>query len=93
MVPILSESVSATLPCAIPAGGDLYLAWSISPASGSDCAKSMAFGIDNVTITPTLSESIENVQPSAVRIQKFIRNGQLLIQRGEETYDVLGNTL
>ncbi len=93
VVPILSESVSATLPCAIPAGGDLYLAWSISPASGSDCAKSMAFGIDNVTITPTLSESIENVQPSAVRIQKFIRNGQLLIQRCEETYDVLGNTL
>lgn len=90
VVPIQSESVSNTLACDFPADGDFYLAWSISPASGTDCAKSMAFGIDNVSIKATLAEGLESVHPSSVSIQKFIENGQLFIRRGREVYTILG---
>ena len=89
VVPILSNTVNGTLECAIPAGGDLYLAWSISPASGSDCAKSMAFGIDNVSITPTLAEGLEHTTFSN-KATKLFRNGRLVIIKNGVEYNVLG---
>lgn len=52
VVPIVNTHVEDTLQCPFAADEDLYIAWSISVASGTDCAGSMAFGIDNVTITP-----------------------------------------
>jgi len=52
IVPILSNHVEGTLDYPFSADEDMYIAWSISVVSGTDCAGSMAFGIDNVTITP-----------------------------------------
>ena len=70
---------------------DLYLAWNISVASGTDCAKSMAFGIDNVVITPKLSTTgFEGIQPSAAGTHKTIQDGQLVIRHGKETYNAQG---
>lgn len=89
VVPILSDTQDETLNCAIPVDGDLYLAWSISPASGTDCAKSMAFGIDNVTIYPSLAQGISDPQTQDKAIKR-IRDGQLYIIRGKKKYTVLG---
>ena len=52
VVPIDTRTISSALNVNFNANTDLYLAWSISPASGDDCSYSMAFGIDNVSITP-----------------------------------------
>jgi len=50
VVPIDTKHVSGVMECAFDADADLFLAWSISVASGEDCAKSMALAIDNVSI-------------------------------------------
>ena len=77
--------------CGIEKESDLYLAWNISVASGTDCAKSMAFGIDNVVITPKLSTTgFEGIQPSAAGTHKTIQDGQLVIRHGKETYNAQG---
>ena len=93
IVPILAQTVEGDLACTFPKDGDFYLAWSISPASGMDCAKSMAFGIDNVSITPTLTPTgVERVdsQESIVDTRKFLRNGVLYIIRGNHVYNATG---
>lgn len=88
-VPIISQNVNGSLTCSFPKDGDFYLAWSISPASGDDCAKSMAFGIDNVSITPVKSAGIERTSGLNSR-KKMLRDGQLLIINGKEMFNVLG---
>lgn len=88
-VPILSQKVSGSLNCSFPKDGDFYLAWIISPASGDDCAKSMAFGLDNVSITPAKSAGIERTSGLNSR-KKMLRDGQLLIINGKEMFNVLG---
>lgn len=91
IVPIVSEEVNGAVMCDLPDDGDFFLAWSISVASGTDCAKSMAFGIDNVLITPMFSPmglDREPIQTSAVN--KVFQDGQLMILRGEELYSVQG---
>lgn len=88
-VPIVSQKVSGSLNCSFPKDGDFYLAWIISPASGDDCAKSMAFGLDNVSITPAKSAGIERTSGLNSR-KKMLRDGQLLIINGKEMYNVLG---
>ena len=93
IVPILSHTVEGDLACTFPKDGDFFLAWSISPASGSDCAKSMAFGIDNVSITPTISTTaVERVdsQESIVESHKVLRDGVLYIIRGNHVYNATG---
>ena len=53
------KSVEASLPVNFGAGMDLYLAWNISVASGSDAQGAMALAIDNVSIegvTPAVPE-------------------------------------
>lgn len=91
-VPVLSDRLSGELACEFPEDGDFYLAWSISPASGTDCAKSMAFGIDNVTITPVADSQskIENIQELKANSQKLIKDGQMVIVRGNEEYTMQG---
>ena len=88
-VPIVSQKVSGSLNCSFPKDGDFYLAWIISPASGDDCAKSMAFGLDNVSITPAKSAGIERTSGLNSR-KKMLRDGQLLIINDKEMYNVLG---
>ena len=58
VVPIATTSVNGDLECVFPEDGDLYLAWSISVTSGTDLGKSMAFAIDNVSITPSYTQSV-----------------------------------
>lgn len=55
------------------------------PASGASLApRRYVFGANQM---PT---DIENVQPSANSSQKFLRDGQLFIRRGEHTYNAQG---
>jgi hypothetical protein len=91
-VPIKSDQVKGKLTCALPKDGDVYLAWSISPASGTDCAKSMAFGIDNVTITPVAdTQSSLSITDSAQNgWTKSVREGQMVLSRGAESYTIQG---
>jgi len=96
VVPISVTSVSGNLACTFPADGDCYLAWSVSPTSGTDCAKSMAFGIDNVVILPILSEMtrLEEAKSEGIQIAtKILREGQLLLLRGEEEYMMDGTRI
>ena len=94
-VPILSQSVSGTIGCDFPKDGDLYLAWSISPAGGTDCAKSMAFGIDNVSLQLHASESegLEAISRQPSTVSKVLRDGQLYLLQGDEKYTVQGSRI
>ena len=53
-VPGDTRSVEASLPVMLGGGMDLYLAWNISVASGSDAQGAMALALDNVTIEGVL---------------------------------------
>lgn len=55
-VPGETREVSANLPVLFGAGMDLYLAWNISVASGSDAQGAQALALDNVKITANLPE-------------------------------------
>ena len=55
-VPGETIAVNGTLPVALPAGIDLYLAWNISVASGSAAQGAMALAIDNVSFEAKLPE-------------------------------------
>lgn len=90
LVPIQTTPVSGDLTCSFPADGDLYLAWSVSPTSGTDCTKSMAFGIDNVVISPVLSEEGVEMITAPLNRTKLFRDGQMVIVRGEEIYSAQG---
>ena len=93
VVPISVTQVSGNLTCIFPADGDLYLAWSVSPTSGTDCAKSMAFGIDNVVIAPIVSETtgVETVMGYGLPVTgKVLREGQMIIVRGNEEFNAQG---
>ncbi|MBR6017030.1 MAG: hypothetical protein IK073_00225 [Paludibacteraceae bacterium] len=97
VVPISVTAVSGQLACTFPENGDLYLAWSVSPISGSDCAKSMAFGIDNVVIVPIMGEStgVEALTDnrSPLTVTKVLRDGQMVIVRGEEEFNAQGTRI
>ena len=53
-VPGETVPVSGTLPTVAQAGCDLYLAWNITVASGSDAQAAMALGIDNMSFAGSL---------------------------------------
>lgn len=55
-VPGETRTVSATLPVNLGSGMDLFLAWNISVASGSDAQAAMALAIDNVSFVGSLPE-------------------------------------
>ncbi|MBQ7697087.1 MAG: hypothetical protein IJT35_00695, partial [Paludibacteraceae bacterium] len=54
-----------------------------------------ALGTGNVSVTfaKKSTTGVENIQSSAVRSQKVLRNGQLLIERNGETYTIKGKRL
>ena len=52
-VPIDTRAVSGAFNVTFPADGDLYLLWSISSTTGTDANSAQAFGIDNISITPS----------------------------------------
>ena len=52
-VPIDTRAVSGAFNVTFPADGDLYLLWSISSTTGEDANTAQAFGIDNISITPS----------------------------------------
>ena len=54
-----------------------------------------AVGTGNVSVTfaQKSATGVENIQSSAVRSQKVLRNGQLLIERNGETYTIEGKRL
>ncbi len=54
IVPIETKSVEAELPVDFGAGCDLYLAWNISVAEGSECQGAPALAIDNVSVEGVL---------------------------------------
>ena len=53
VVPIETRKVEGSMNVSFPADGQFYFLWSISSTSGQDADKAMAFGIDNVSITPS----------------------------------------
>ena len=53
-VPAETHAVSGSLPVALAAGTDLYLAWNISVTSGDNCAGAPALAIDDVEISASL---------------------------------------
>lgn len=55
-VPGETRSVSAKLPADLGSGMDLYLAWNISVADGSDAQAAQALAIDNVSVAGSLPE-------------------------------------
>lgn len=93
VVPVLSERVSQLLECPFPVDGEVYLAWSISPASGTDCAKSMAFGIDNVSIAPVMQTDGLKNNVLQERAEKVISGGELRIIRGMDTFTAQGTRI
>ncbi len=94
-VPAATTQVSHTLPVALNSHAGLYLAWNISVSSGTTCNAAPALAIDNVSLTPSVSsvttavEHMDSQQPTP-DCQKLIRNGQLLIRRGDHLYDARG---
>ena len=38
-------------------------------------------------------QGVENIEDGAVKSEKFIEDGRLLIRRGEQVYDVLGRII
>lgn len=79
VVPIETRNVTGSMDVNFPADGKLYLLWCISSTSGQDADKAMAFGIDNVTITP----SATSAPPTYV---VAITDGSMIVQ----DFDCLG---
>ena len=75
-VPGEVKSVEATLPINFGGGMDLYLAWNISAASGTDCSAAPALALDNVVI--------EGVAPAVPEFAWHIYVDD------QTTYDALG---
>ncbi len=68
-VPISTTAVSnKLLKTAIAAGGDIYLAWNISVASGTSPNKAMGLALDNVKITATYAD------PSSQKHYIYVEN-------------------
>ena len=77
--PVLEETVFSNY--AIP----LYV-----PAESVDLYKAADQWKDFDPILPINSQGIESVQPSEVRAQKVIKNGQLLIEKNGKVYNAQG---
>ena len=72
----------------------LFLAWNISVSSGTNCAGAQGLALDNVTIMPTATGISEISVPAENKdVQKVFRDGQLMIIRGEEHYDITGRQM
>lgn len=90
-VPVEVRHVEAMLPVRAKKEQLIFLAWNISVSSGTNCAGAQGLALDNVTIMPTSTGISEISVPAENKgVQKVFRNGQLMIIRGEEHYDITG---
>lgn len=89
VVPISTTSVSnKVLKTVLAAGGNLYLAWNISVASGSSPNKAMGLALDNVSLTATYADpSSEKHYVYAEKATKW-SNLYLYAQGSDEPFGV-----
>lgn len=93
-VPAEVRHVEAMFPVRAKKEQLLFLAWNISVSSGTNCAGAQGLALDNVTIMPTATGISEISVPAENKgVQKVFRDGQLLIIRGEEHYDITGRQM
>lgn len=93
-VPAEVRHVEAMLPVRAKKEQMLFLAWNISVSSGTNCAGAQGLALDNVTIMPTATGISEISVPAENKdVQKVFRDGQLMIIRGEEHYDITGRQM
>lgn len=67
----------------------VYIDW-IRIYQRGDANQSFSCPSPSDEIEPEAAQGIESVQPSAVSGQKFLRDGQLLIKRGDKIYSTTG---
>ncbi len=96
IVPIAAETVSGkVLPLAVEPGENVYLAWNISSATGTDCASAMALAIDNVMIqaqfgSVAIEKTLSVMPAKAVLVPevpekvRLVSMNNSLIQRNEQ---------
>ena len=93
-VPAEVRHVEAMLPVRAKKEQLLFLAWNISVSSGTNCAGAQGLALDNVTIMPTATGISEISVPAENKgVHKVFRDGQLLIIRGAEHYDITGRQM
>lgn len=62
VIPGKTVHVTHKLPVTLNSDGDLYLAWNISVASGTNCASAMALAIDNFVLTTKDATAIKSIE-------------------------------
>lgn len=93
-VPAATTPAEGTLEMTIPAGGYIHLCWSICTSAGTDCQAAPCLAIDNVEIQATYADilnALENTE--ANNVKKFVRDGQVLIERNGAIYNTLGTRI
>lgn len=68
-----------------------HMAFRYAGPNGNEGA--VTYYIDDVSWGRTDLQGVENIQSSEVRSQKVLRDGQLIILRGEKRYTILGSEL
>ena len=81
----ITEPTLVCIHASVPAGSAVR---PYAPQQTKDDEKGV--NIYGIKIAPEGLTGVESVQPSAVRSQKVIRNGQLYIRRDGKTYNVTG---
>lgn len=86
-----TKAVSASLEYGFAAGANLYLAWNITVASGSDAQAAQALGIDDVRITLTsIQTAIEEQNETGIAIN--YADDVITISSDKETESIILNT-
>ncbi len=73
-VPIQTEPVSKTLPVSVAAGGEIYLAWNYSVASGTSSPSAQQLALDNVVITGNITTGIAKIDSKDITFSNGILN-------------------
>lgn len=74
VVPILTESVSKTLPVSLVAGGEIYLVWNYSVASGTSSLSAQQLALDNVVINGINTTGINKIESKNITFSDGILN-------------------
>lgn len=93
IVPIDTRKVAGTIDVDFPAEGKLYLLWCISSTTGPDANAAMAFGIDNITITPLTNATRLEQTYTDSKTKKVVRDGHVRIVFGEKEYAIEGTQI
>ena len=90
VVPIASVNVQKTLKVNVEAGADLYLAWNITVASGSNAASAPGLALDNVSITAATFASEEMV--ATIYVEDVTGWKSLVMLYDDEQLEPVGTT-